>query len=748
MKNRTRFITLFAILFFAISIRAQAPLPVPAAQTGGDTEAKLEQLQKEMQKYADQGKPPPPALLEKLQKLMDEAQGIEAKEPPPRKTASWVAVPYTGTVRITNRCDATVRSGDATIAVKEEKGMEAQITGTRPEKDDDNAIVNYIPQGTVITRVDGNQRFEAVSESGKVVHTFETVGSDRREFGKGVKQEMSLELDPVRKKYLIKFPNGWVDAAKITETLTGPGFSERKTSTKSVRVERMSEKYPEDTHEYPYTPGTAVLTHSYSVPAYTMITNAAYTTGSYMREGSSDLEMFRRGGGSNLLAPVMVTVSWNLRLKGSDLRALFEPEPAYDTWLPDGGLLGAGSMIKIKVRITEPKGAKGRITFRLRDVSTEKGWCLNYPGTADTKPDLRFNKNFGSKGIWTSADYLEARTEEEVNEAVVAVQSLDYGAWGKLEAEVKVLVKGEEQTARAVYEKMGTDWLAVPRDDNNNSIADAWEKSMRVQNVAGDADDDNDPVSATPGDGFSAYEEYRGVFIRGKHTRLDPKKKDLFIYDPDGLAENSSLKQVTRLDVHYIDVAEFRLKGSPERAVNHYKGRHHVVDQSAIWVHKGKNIRGGWGVAGPGYGKNGPPRSAIPWVIIDADRVRSSLTSFSQRHSAQIKTRLGFKGLTPDQAWLEGHIATAIKWITVHETCHAISINHHDQSPYYANPAGSGTSQGQWSCVMRYLSQEDGGDGSVDELMEILCGASPWPNSMCTTMHHCRKQIVVTDKGD
>jgi hypothetical protein len=233
---------------------------------------------------------------------------------------------------------------------------------------------------------------------------------------------------------------------------------------------------------------------------------------------------------------------------------------------------------------------------------------------------------------------------------------------------------------------------------------------------------------------------------------MDPRKKDLCIYDPDGLAQQSGIEQVTGLSVHFVNIGEIDLKSNPERRIARNKGAYHIVDQSGIWVHQGTNPKKGWGEAGPGYDKNGPPRTAIPWVIIDAARVRRSLTTFAQTHSAQIKARLGFKGLSPDAAWLEGHIAAALRWITVHETCHALSINHHSESPYFTTPfAGDGgdeATRGDRSCVMRYLAEAENGDASEGELMEILCGAGGWPGALCAKNHDCKKQMVVTDKGE
>jgi hypothetical protein len=58
--------------------------------------------------------------------------------------------------------------------------------------------------------------------------------------------------------------------------------------------------------------------------------------------------------------------------------------------------------------------------------------------------------------------------------------------------------------------------LAIPRDGNNNHIADAWEESYALASIEQDADDDDYPVGDShKGDSIALYDEYRGFHIGG-----------------------------------------------------------------------------------------------------------------------------------------------------------------------------------------------------------------------------------------
>ncbi|MCX7777551.1 MAG: hypothetical protein N2381_05785 [Armatimonadetes bacterium] len=147
----------------------------------------------------------------------------------------------------------------------------------------------------------------------------------------------------------------------------------------------------------------------------------------------------------------------------------------------------------------------------------------------------------------------EAKTINEVTDATIKVMCLDYGAFGKLKATCLHPILSEmeiEITARLPFNEeekvfIVDDILAdpengdydvrIPYDRDLDGIADDWQKKHGRQYanafVEGAPTDRDDTPSGngTQGDGLSAYEEYRGLLVRGTWRDLDPKVKDMFV---------------------------------------------------------------------------------------------------------------------------------------------------------------------------------------------------------------------------
>jgi hypothetical protein len=82
--------------------------------------------------------------------------------------------------------------------------------------------------------------------------------------------------------------------------------------------------------------------------------------------------------------------------------------------------------------------------------------------------------------------------------------------------------------------QVGTRRFIVPGDGTAavaaNGIPDVWEGLYTtVQDPSGDVDTGPTATSRT-GDGLSTFDEYRGALVAGKHERLNPLQKNLFLF--------------------------------------------------------------------------------------------------------------------------------------------------------------------------------------------------------------------------
>lgn len=229
---------------------------------------------------------------------------------------------------------------------------------------------------------------------------------------------------------------------------------------------------------------------------------------------------------------------------------------AYDDWLPKPfcddattqAIYGDAESIAIKATL-KPKDpskpvAGAPMDFYLTEVSKHRGRCGNEPKSAATdtnpKPGLRFAKNQGP-GIHVDPDNPQhAYVISDVTEATVVIEAIDAGAYGKLQA------TADTYDLVGVYQRTGGSFISIPRDDNGNHVADAWEKQNHIldKNYLPTWDEDNKPDTgpSNKGDGLTLYEEYRG-FVTGVNLdpnheqaawqRLPPEVKKIFVY-PQG----------------------------------------------------------------------------------------------------------------------------------------------------------------------------------------------------------------------
>lgn len=348
----------------------------------------------------------------------------------------------------------------------------------------------------------------------------------------------------------------------------------------------------------------------------------------------------------------------------------FEIDKCPNAFIPKGGSEDNQASITAKIL---PNGLKSKITFELFGVSDENGFCMNAPESLPWNPlaedgklfkDLQFRAQAGfniSGLLWKN----KAVTDSEVSTATVQINAFDYGAFGKIKAQCKI----DSQTLEAVEKGSDKTHTAIPRDDNNNNIADSWAHN------AGNAidDDDNSPAEGvSDGDGLSRFEEFRGFMVSGSHVRTSADNKDAFIHDEDGIG--LGYFGTSGLTTHLITLDEFN--GASSRIINFRKESHNIVDQHGLLL-RDFNLSGAfnWGLANNPAGFVGTPK--------DYDDIQVDI--------AQITSDLN--AARPPGA--TNHTNNIHSYIIAHELGHGVHVSHH-------SPTGSGDP----NCVMKYIFNE------------------------------------------
>lgn len=448
-----------------------------------------------------------------------------------------------------------------------------------------------------------------------------------------------------------------------------------------------------------------------------------------------------------------VTTTWTLAPRGRVQARLFiEPGPGYDRWLPEGtdSPLGIGSSQLVRLVLEGENGGPPRafptqVRVRLVDVSREKGISLNWPRGGNADPDLFFRRERMENVVEVRGEGQEAILEGGLAQWTVPVYSNDYGAFGRLVAEAElpggVIVVGEVRGAP------GGDRLSLPRDDNGNRIADAWEKAVGARSADPESDDDDTrPRMLVKGDGLTLYEEYRGLRTADRpHVRLDPNRPDFFFIDVAQLVDAGQWEALTGFAAHRMEWRHVRSGGESPldesrsadlRQVDHHEGHAKGRQAHAVWVRAHRGPDDPIEFMGPLRQAMTPEQrarddrihrlgAAIPvitapgsqlvpkttWVVfINVDRVRSFATSGLE---AELRSRASGAdagsasprwGVTPEQArvladrlrdnprQVAGNLPDYLSKATLHELAHSVGLDHHEPHPNLGAP----------SCVMIY----------------------------------------------
>ena len=445
---------------------------------------------------------------------------------------------------------------------------------------------------------------------------------------------------------------------------------------------------------------------------------------------------------------------------------VIEPGSDYGSWLPtpeakkmQGVRFKASAPLEVKVRIQPKKGTgevrKGRIEFKLEDVTRHTGACGNYPRGGGEKDDLRFADDQPA-GI--TVDGKTARTEDEVSEATVYVQATDFGAWGRVTASAPKL------SLKALYKPSNTYSLTIPRDEDGNHIADAWEGSA----LDPAADDDEVTGQDVRGDGLSVASEYRGLVVleNGEkvHKRMNPRQKELFVIDAGGIFDTGVWEQASGIVAYKVDDSLVQGGGdrSRSRIVNYLPG----PDRSHKYAVRLENVGGDKDPDDPkdnsgfwGYTIEWPissPKDVVACRVF-RDRIRASLNTLylwlgealtvpGSPEAAELQAS-GFPRFLAQRALdqlgpvqIENLSNQLIRMAAIHEMGHALGL------PGHTDAGGQEARIGATTCPMRYLNQKNATQLII--LQTLFAPDAPLPGEVkrfCSDQFQCFRKLNVKD---
>jgi hypothetical protein len=257
----------------------------------------------------------------------------------------------------------------------------------------------------------------------------------------------------------------------------------------------------------------------------------------------------------------------------ADLEISAADANAYDRYIPlpvsdDAAvtkLFGNGETLTFTatVKAKDPKkGAPaGVIDFYLVDVPRHKGLTGNYPKSGEEHDGLEFAP--GGDAVIDPRDPKHAYTSRAMTGASVRVKANETGAYGRL------IARSADLGLEAVDTRTHSNGIDIPRDDDQNHIADAWEQQNGIyeKKLPPTWDEEETPEGKNKGDGLTLYEEYRGFVVANANPdgtlaepafqRMRPGVKKVFLY-PFGadaklyVAGIRQFAQASGLQVYFI----------------------------------------------------------------------------------------------------------------------------------------------------------------------------------------------------